>query len=88
MENYKIKVTYNKKTREFEITDCPHDDNERCKYKVFENGVYVASFKPDSHYFVHPCQNKAGLDEKLLNLLAEQIEIKLPHPTGKHFKPN
>lgn len=67
MENLKIDVTDKKITRHFEVVDHPHHEGDRCKYRVFENGVYVASFTPSSHQAVELCQNPGHLDDKLLD---------------------
>jgi len=85
MENLKIDVTDKKSTRHFEVVDQPHHDADRCKYKVFENGVHVASFTPANHQAVHVCHNPGNLDEKLLDQLADQIDVAVQHPSGKHF---
>jgi hypothetical protein len=79
MENYAITVTIDKEVHAFEVGEYPHHQDEHCKYKVFENGVYVASFEPDSHDFLHICQNPGNVDEEVLHLLAEKIEQHHPH---------
>ena len=80
MENYPITVSKDKEIHHFEVGEYPHHDEERCKFKVFENGVYVASFEPYAQEFLHICQNPGGLDEELLYMLADQIEAH--HPLG------
>lgn len=79
MENYPITVSKDKEVHHFEVGEYPHFDGERCKFRVFENGTFVASFEPDEHQFLHICQNPAGLDEEVLYLLADQIEAHHPH---------
>jgi hypothetical protein len=80
MGNYPITVSKDKEIHHFEVGEYPHHDDEHCKFKVFENGVYVASFEPDAQEFLHICQNPGGLDEEILFLLADQIEAH--HPQG------
>jgi len=74
MENNKITITHNKAVHHFQVADYPHHNKRHCKYKVFENGVNVASFEPDTQQCLHICQNPGGLDNMLLNLLADKIE--------------
>ncbi len=81
MENYPITISKDKEVHHFEVGEYAHHHEDRCKYKVFENGVYVASFEPDSHDFLHICQNPGEVDEAILHLLADQIEKH--HPQGK-----
>ena len=86
MENYTVTITHNKVVHHFEIADHPHHNEQHCKYKVFENGSYVASFEPGPQYSLHVCGNPGQLDNKLINLLAEKIEAHLPHPPVKHVQ--
>jgi hypothetical protein len=79
MENYPIKISVDKAVHHFEVGEYLHHD-ERCKFKVFENGVYVASFTPDDHDFLQICQNPGDINEEILHLLADQIEAH--HPQG------
>ena len=85
MEKYKITITHNKATHYFEVADYPHHNNQHCKYKVFENSEFVASFEPDGQQCLHVCQNAGGLDNKLLDLLANKIELQVVHPVTKHL---
>jgi hypothetical protein len=80
MENYAITISRDTEVHHFEVGEYPHHDDERCKYRVFENGNYVASFEPDAHDFLHVCQNPGGIDEEVLHLLADKIEAH--HPQG------
>lgn len=79
MENYPITISKDKAVHHFEVGEYAHHDGERCKFRVFENGEFVASFQPDKHQFLHICQNPAGLNEEILHLLADQIEAHHPH---------
>lgn len=86
MDNHMITVTYDKEVHHFEIGEYPHHDGQRCRYRVFENGEYVASFEPDAHNYLHVCQNPSELPEVLLHLLADQIEAQIPHGDAKYFE--
>lgn len=86
MENYTITIIHDKQVHHFEIGEYPHHDNERCKFRVFEAGRFVASFEPDAQDFLHICQNPAGLGEELLHQLADRIEAMIPHAESKHLR--
>jgi len=85
MENFSIKVDYAEETHQFVVGEYPHSDDERCKYRIYRDGAYVASFEPDRQNYLHVCQNVAGLDEELLDLVADYIESRIPHPRGKRI---
>ena len=78
MENYPITISVDKKVHYFEVGEYAHHEADKCKYRVYENGAYVASFTPDSDDFLHICQNPGGVDEVVLHLLAGQIEAHHP----------
>ena len=85
MENYPITISVDKAVHHFEVGEYLHND-ERCKFKVFENGNYVASFTPDDEDFLHICQNRGGIDEEILHLLADQIEAHHPHGINDNIR--
>ncbi len=82
METYTISVS---KTHhhQFQVAQYPHYSNGRCKYKIFQNGNFVASLEPDRHDFLHVCKNPANIDIELLHLLTEQIEMR--HPSVRNI---
>ena len=80
MENYPITVSKDKEIHHFEVGEYPHHDGEHCRYKVFENGVYIAGFEPDAQEFLHICKNPGNVSEEILHLLADKIEAH--HPMG------
>lgn len=79
MENYPISINKNRQVRHFEIGEYAHHHDGKCKFRIFENGEYVASFEPDDQQFLHICQNPGKINEEILHLLAEQIEKHHPH---------
>jgi len=85
MEDYTITLSYDKEVHHFKVSEYPHHDGGRCKYRVFEDGAFVASFEPDAQEFLHICQNNGNLNEELLYELADQIEAQIPHADSKHF---
>jgi len=86
MENYTITIRKDKQVHHFEVGEYPHHEEDKCKYKVFENGGYVASFESDSHDFLHICQNPGEVDEELLHLLADKIEKHHPHGINDNIR--
>ncbi len=86
MENYPITINVDKKVHHFEVGEYPHHNEEQCKYKVFEQGVYVASFEPDAQDFLHICQNPGNIDEEVLYLLADKIEGHHPHGINDNIR--
>lgn len=88
MDNYAITIRYQQTVRHFEVGEYAHCHPDKCKYRVFENGAYVASFEPEEQSFLGTCQNAGGLDEALINLLADEIEAQFPHALPKYFDSN
>jgi len=78
MENYQVTISRDKEAHHFEVGEYVHYDETKCKYRVFENGTYVASFEPDNNRLLHICQNPGDIDEEILHLLADQIEARYP----------
>jgi hypothetical protein len=85
MENFTITISKDKEVHRFQVGEYPHHDEHRCRYRVFENGEFVASFEPDAQQYLHICQNPAGLDEEILYELADQIEANITHADSKHL---
>ena len=85
MDNFTISLSHDKAIRHFQVGEYPHHDERRCRYRIFEGDVYVASFEPDLHNFLHVCQNPGELPEELLHELADQIEAKIPHADSVHL---
>ena len=46
MENYTITVSKDKKVHHYEVGEYMHHVDDKCKFRVFENGAYVASLHP------------------------------------------
>jgi len=85
MENYTITISRDKEVHHFEVGEYPHHQGQHCRYRVFESGIYVASFEPDAQHYLHVCQNPGELDEEILHELADQIEAKIPHADHVHL---
>ena len=75
MELFEISVSYKNENHHFEVRDYMHHDGDKqCKYELYKQGVFVASFEPGSHKHLHICKNAGVEEEELLDLVAEQIE--------------
>jgi hypothetical protein len=85
MENYPITVSVDEQVHQFEVGEYLHHD-EHCKFKVFENGTFVASFTPDDHDFLQICQNPGGVEKEILHLLADKIEAHHPHGINDNIR--
>lgn len=74
MERFSIEIKRNKDTLQFEVADYLHHNGEHCKFEVYQNNEFVASFEPDQHKFLHVCKDTGKLDEKTMNLLCDKLE--------------
>jgi hypothetical protein len=86
MENYPITISKDKAIHYFEVGEYVHHEEDKCKYRVFENSNYVASLTPDDHDFLNICQNPGGVDEEILHLLADQIEMHHSQGVGDYIR--
>ncbi|WCT14394.1 hypothetical protein [Mucilaginibacter jinjuensis] len=86
MENYAITVNMDEMVHHFEVGEYLHNEDGQCKYRVFENGTYVASFTPDAHDFLQICQNPGSIQEEVLHLLADKIEAHHPHGLNHNIR--
>jgi hypothetical protein len=66
MENYPITINIDKEVHCFEVGEYVHHEDEKCKSRVFKNGIYVASLEPDPQDFLHICQNPGQVEEEIL----------------------
>lgn len=74
MELFKIAVSKDEETFEFEVADYIHHEGEQCKFEIYRSGQMVAGFEPDSHQFLHICKNPGNINEEVLHLIADKIE--------------
>jgi hypothetical protein len=77
MEKFPVTISKDKDLHHFEVGEHPHHSGEGCKFRVFEDGVFVAAFEPDAHENLRICKNPGNLDEEILYLLADEIEAHL-----------
>lgn len=81
MDKFEITVIKDKEVLRFDVADYLHNEEGHCKFEVFKEGEFVASFQPDTHHFLHICKNADVYDEETLHLIADQLEL-LPHDAG------
>lgn len=81
METYTLSLSPDHQWH-FQVSQHPHT-NGGCKYKIYQEGDFVASLEPDGQDFLHVCQNPAAIDLEILHLLAEQIESR--HPNARQL---
>jgi len=74
MELFEISVSYKNENHHFEVRDYMHHDGEQCKFELYKEGKFIASFEPGPHKHLHICKNAKVEEEELLDLVAEQIE--------------
>lgn len=74
MEKFEISVTIDNKNSHFEVRDYMHHEGEKCKYEIFSNGQFIGSFEPDGHKILHLCKNPGIVEEKVLHLIADELE--------------
>lgn len=83
MEKFTVSIKSGAKELQFDVADYLHHNGEHCKFEVFLDNEFVASFEPDPHQFLHVCKNTGKLDDNILNLLCDKLE-KLPHSDMKN----
>ena len=86
MENYPITINLKKEVHHFEVGEYAHHEDDKCKFRVYENGAYVASFEPDHNQFLNICQNPGQVNEEILHLLADKIEAHHPHGLNDNIR--
>ena len=74
MDKFEIQIAQENENIVFEVIDYAHDEENKCKFEVFRDRKFVASFEPDSRGFLHVCKNPGNIDENILDSLAEKIE--------------
>lgn len=78
MDRFSIEVLNDGAAYTFEVVDFAHDEDYRCKFEVYKNDAFIASFEPDERGFLHICKNTGKVDEPMLHLIADKIEGMIP----------
>jgi hypothetical protein len=74
MEKFSISVSRDTEVLTFEVADYLHHEGDKCKFEVYQQGVFVAGFEPDAHQYLHVCKNPGNVEEEVLHLIADKIE--------------
>jgi hypothetical protein len=74
MEKFEISVTQNRQNLHFEVRDYMHHTDGQCKFEIYKDGVFIASFEPGPHKHLNICKDAGIEKEELLNLIAGQLE--------------
>lgn len=74
MEKFEISVSQNGEHYHFEIRDYMHHKEDQCKYEVYREGQFIASFEPGSHRILNICKNPGIVPEDILHLIADRLE--------------
>lgn len=75
MDKFNIEIKKDDAVLNFEVRDFAHDDDNRCKFEIYQSGKMIASFEPDSKGFLHICKNCGEVDEATLHLIADKLEF-------------
>ena len=78
MDRFTIDVNNDGATYTFDIVDFALDEDYRCKFEVYKDDQFIASFEPDSRGFLHICKNTGRVDEPMLHLIADKLEGPAP----------
>ena len=74
MEKIEITVTNNNEDYRFEVRDYLHHTADHCKFELFDDEKFVASFEPDEHHGLYICKNSGVVNDEILHLVAEKLE--------------
>ncbi len=74
MSSLIINIQSHNKKEVFEIKDYVHDENHRCKFEVFKEGEFVASFEPGRHGHLYVCKNTGKIDNEVLHSITAKLE--------------
>lgn len=74
MEKFEISVSYKNENHHFEVKDYMHHEGDQCKFEVFKDEQFIASFEPGPHKHLHICKDTGLLPEPVLDLIADRIE--------------
>ncbi|HEY8928578.1 MAG TPA: hypothetical protein VIM55_05285 [Mucilaginibacter sp.] len=74
MEKIEISVTDHNVNYRFEVRDYMHHSGDHCKFELFDDNRFIASFEPDGHHGLYICKNSGIVNEEVLHLVAEKLE--------------
>jgi hypothetical protein len=74
MEKFKFEIISSGQAYQFEAAEYPHHEDEKCRFEVFKEGVFVAGYEPDKNEVVRLCKNPGVLPSTLLHTIAEYLQ--------------
>lgn len=74
MDQFIVPIQRDSTTVNFEIRDYPHTEEHICKFEVFIENNFVASFEPDGHGYLHICKNPGNIETATLHSISNEIE--------------
>jgi len=74
MEKIEISITNRNVDYNFEVRDYMHHSEDHCKFEIFDDKQFIASFEPDEHRGLYVCKNAGIVNEEVLHLVAEKLE--------------
>jgi hypothetical protein len=69
-----VPIQKNSTILNFEVRDYPHKEEYNCKFELFLENNFVASFEPDHHGYLHICQNPGQIEKETLYKISGEIE--------------
>jgi hypothetical protein len=74
MDQFIVPVRKQDHVLNFEVRDYPHDEEHTCKFEVYLEDRFVASFEPDNRGHLHICKNPGNIEEETLYSISGEIE--------------
>lgn len=75
MDQFIVPIRKDNHILHFEIRDYPHHSEQHtCKFEIFRENTFVASFEPDGHGYLHICQNPGNVEKETLHKISDEIE--------------
>lgn len=74
MDQFIVPIKKDSSVLHFEIRDYPHDGDHNCKFEIFLENNFVASFEPNGDGHLHICQNPGNIEKETLHLISDEIE--------------
>ena len=75
MDKFLVTVAQDEEVYHFEVQEyLHHEDDDKCKFEIYNEGQLVAGLEPDKHEYLKICKNPGKVDEGVLHLIIEQLE--------------
>ena len=74
MDQFIVPIQKDNAVLKFEVRDYPHDEEHTCKFEVYLQNEFIASFEPDPRGHLHICKNPGNIEKETLHLISDEIE--------------